>query len=47
MDEEKKTAPPLPSGELSPNFKFKLIMGVIFLFFTIYFLYLLVRILTV
>lgn len=32
--------------ELSPNFSFKLIMGGIFLLFTIYFLYLLIRILT-
>jgi len=35
-----------PAGELSPNFRFKIIMGMIFLFFTIYFIYLLVRILT-
>lgn len=32
--------------ELSPNFTFKLIMGGIFLAFTIYFLYLLIKILT-
>jgi len=32
--------------ELSPNFTFKLIMGGIFLAFTIYFLYLLISILT-
>lgn len=34
------------NNELSPNFTFKVIMGFIFLFFTIYFIYLLVRILT-
>ena len=33
----------LPPGELSPNFKFKVIMGIIFLFFTIYFIYTLIR----
>ena len=35
-----------PVRELSPNFTFKLIMLGIFLAFTIYFLYLLIRILT-
>jgi hypothetical protein len=34
------------TGQLSPNFTFKLIMLVIFLGFTIYFLYLLIKILT-
>jgi len=36
----------VPEQELSPNFAYKVIMGIIFLFFTIFFLYLLIRILT-
>ena len=49
MTEQKNNGEVKPAdndGGLSPNFRFKLIMGIIFLFFTVYFIYLLVRMVT-